>query len=84
MRKYKKILKDELDDVQCDICGRSCKNECSSVVAGAGLAEYATLEGTWGYCSRRDGERFSCEMCEDCFEKVSAFIDSLKASPASS
>jgi len=84
MRKYKKILKDELDDVQCDICGKSCKNECSALVGVPSQAEYAILEGIWGYCSRRDGERFNCEMCEDCFEKVSAFIDSLKASPAPS
>lgn len=84
MRKYKKVLKDQLDDVVCDVCGRSCSTDCSAAMGGGSAAEYATLEAAWGYCSRKDGERYTCEMCEECFGKVSAFIDSLKGRPAGS
>jgi hypothetical protein len=82
MRKYTKILTDSLADVECDVCGASCMSECS--MDDPAMAEYATLEGIWGYCSRRDGERYTCDMCEACFERVSVFINSLKASPKSS
>jgi len=78
LKKYRKVLKDEVEDVVCDICGKGCRDECSDSAADAGMVEYATLEALWGYCSRRDGESYRCDMCEDCFEKVLAFIDSLK------
>jgi hypothetical protein len=78
MRKYTKILKEALAGVQCDVCGTNCMSECS--MGDPAMAEYATLEGTWGYCSKRDGERYSCDMCEACFERVSAYIDFLKGS----
>jgi hypothetical protein len=80
MRKYKTVPREVLDDVLCDVCGASCKNDCASILDGASLAEYATLEGAWGYCSRQDGNRYLCEMCEVCFEKVSAYIESIKKS----
>ena len=82
MRKYKKVLKDEVDCVICDVCGDSCRKDCSHMLNCPG--EYATLEAVWGYCSRRDGDRYQCEMCEDCFEKVLGFIDSLKQPPIGS
>ena len=77
MRKYKKVLKDELSDILCDICGKTCLSECS--MHDPAMSEYAVLEGIWGYCSRRDGERYVCEMCESCFDKVKVFIDSIRS-----
>jgi len=77
LKKYKKVLKDEVDDVICDVCGDSCRKDCSHMLNDHG--EYATLEAIWGYCSRRDGDDYKCDMCENCFEKVLAFIDSLKS-----
>ena len=82
MRKYRKVLKDELEDIVCDICGKSCLTDCS--MDDPAMSEYATLEAMWGYCSPKDGDRYLCEMCEDCFGKVSVYIDSLKKKPASS
>lgn len=79
MRKYRRVLKDEVKDIICDICGQSCMTECS--LDDPGMSEYAVLEGIWGYCSRRDGDRYVCEMCESCFEKVSDFINSIKKTP---
>jgi len=80
MRKYRKVLKDEVEDIVCDVCGRSCLTDCS--MGDPAMSEYATLEAVWGYCSKKDGERYTCEMCEDCFGRVSGFIDSLKGSRA--
>lgn len=84
MRKYKKVLKDELDNIICDICGKGCRTACSEIASDSSMVEYATLEAIWGYCSGKDGERYTCEMCEDCFGKVSDFIDSLKRPPENS
>lgn len=78
MRKYRKRLKSELSDIVCDICGESCMSDCS--MKDPAMAEWALLEASWGYCSRKDGEHYNCEMCEKCFDKISAFVDSLKAS----
>jgi hypothetical protein len=78
MRKYKKVKKDQLFDIVCDICGKGCKDICSDAADDAGMVEYATLEALWGYCSNKDGERYTCEMCEGCFDRVRAYIDSLK------
>jgi hypothetical protein len=77
MRKFKKVLKNELEDIVCDVCGRSCMTQCS--MGDPAMAEWALLEAMWGYCSRKDGESYKCEMCEDCFDKVRAFIDSTRS-----
>jgi hypothetical protein len=76
VRKYKKKLKPQLADIVCDICGKSCLSECS--LEDPAMAEWAMLEATWGYCSHKDGEQYKCEMCEKCFDKVRAFIESMR------
>ena len=78
MKKYKKVKKDQLFDIVCDICGVGCRNECSEAVEDAGFVEYATLEALWGYCSGKDGEHYVCEMCEDCFDRIKSYIDSIR------
>jgi hypothetical protein len=75
MRTYKKVIKEQVEDIICDICKSSCMSECS--LQDPGMAEYAMLEATWGYCSKKDGDKYSCEMCESCFEKVYSFINSI-------
>lgn len=75
MRKYKKVLKDELDDVVCDVCGKSC---VSGTLGAFGIgAEFAVLEADWGYGSRKDGDSFRLEMCEDCFDKIVSFVGTI-------
>lgn len=76
MRKFRKKLKPELADIICDICGDSCLSKCS--MEDPAMAEWALLEASWGYCSGKDGEQYKCEMCERCFNKVRAFINSMK------
>jgi hypothetical protein len=74
MRRYKKVLKDELLDIVCDICGGSCVPEGSG---GAGWAEFAVLEANWGYFSRKDGDKLHKEICEKCFDKLVDFMESI-------
>ena len=76
MRKFKKKLKPELSDIICDICGESCLSDCS--MGDPAMAEWALFEASWGYCSSKDGAQYKGEMCEKCFDKVKAFIDSMK------
>lgn len=80
MRKYKKVLKDELKDVVCDVCGKSCM---SGTLEAFGIgAEFAVLSANWGYGSRKDGDSFRCEMCEDCFDKIVAFVGKISEKSA--
>lgn len=57
--------------ILCDICLSNCTPEgyCDS--------EYAVLFAAWGYDSKRDCSTTECHMCEKCYEKVKAFIESL-------
>lgn len=73
MKIYEQKLKSVLSDVVCDVCGRSCKKEQS--------IESGTLDGEWGYYSHKDGQWICCDMCEACFDKVLAFIESLGGKP---
>ena len=69
MKVKKDVTIEKVDDVICDVCGKRCKGSCD--------IECATLAATWGYDSKRDGEVHECDMCEDCYEKVCQFIESL-------
>jgi hypothetical protein len=84
MRKYKKVVKDELDDILCDVCGASCvpKRDEGSVEFDASWAEFAVLEANWGYMSRKDGDRANYEICEKCFDKIVVFIGSISVGDA--
>jgi hypothetical protein len=39
--------------------------------------ERAQLRADWGYDSKKDGVRWECDLCEDCADKVKAFIESI-------
>lgn len=77
MRKFRKALSKVLDDIVCDICGKSCIDPVCGQ-SDPQMAEYAVLEASWGYCSRKDEEQYRCEMCEDCFDKLKIHLESLK------
>jgi hypothetical protein len=72
-RKYGKKLMKTTTDITCDICNKSCKDYL-------GNFEYALLEGDWGYTSNKDLEQHSCYMCENCYDKVRSFIESINGS----
>ena len=69
MKILKKLPVEQVVDVTCDICQKSCRGSCDM--------EFAELRAVWGYDSKCDGEMHECHMCEECYEKVVAFIDSL-------
>lgn len=73
MRKYRKILKDELSDVVCDFCGKSCIRHHDDV----GSSEFAVLKARWGYWSRKDESSCDYDICEDCFDRILVFAKTI-------
>lgn len=60
----------------CDICKKSCQTNPQYSCEYS--HEYATLSANWGYWSKdKDLTRDECHICETCFAKVKAFIESL-------
>lgn len=78
MKKYKTQQARVLADILCDVCSKSCK--CYPDVEDEGCKEerdfeLATLSATWGYRSRKDGESYHLDLCEDCFDDVVKHIE---------
>jgi hypothetical protein len=63
------IILEVVVDVVCDICGLTCKKKYNY--------EKATFGADWGYDSGKDTERWRCDLCEGCADKVKAFIESI-------
>ena len=74
MKKYEKRLVEtnELVEVTCDICGKSCKSDCDF--------EYSSLIADWGFGSKHDGELWHYHFCMDCSEKLLVRINELRGS----
>ena len=74
MKKYEKRLVEtnELVEVACDICGKSCKSDCDF--------EYSSRIADWGFGSKHDGELWHYHFCIDCSEKLLARINELRKS----
>ena len=68
MKTFKEKKIRTVDDIRCDVCGKSTTN---FVDVGP---DYATLESCWGYGSKNDGTKYSIELCETCFSEVLNFI----------
>jgi hypothetical protein len=68
MRTYKEELRKVLDDVSCDICGKSTTN-----YPDVG-PDYATLESYWGYGSSNDGSKYEIHICQNCFDETLEFL----------
>lgn len=73
MKKYKKVLKNEISDIICDVCSRSCLKSPEAPYS----AEFASLNAEWGYWSQKDGQKCNLDMCEDCFDKIMSFVKSI-------
>lgn len=70
MQIKEKVSKESLVDILCDICGESCTKEYN--------LEVGHLEAFWGYGSKKDGESTLIELCEDCFDKMVEYAETLK------
>jgi hypothetical protein len=68
MKTFKEKKMRTVDDVHCDVCGKSTTN---NINVGP---DYATLESCWGYGSKNDGTKYHIELCETCFFEVLNFI----------
>ena len=57
-----------LDDIRCDMCGKSC-------YAKDGIDfECSNLSSSWGYNSKKDGDVWNSDYCEECSDKIKQFI----------
>jgi hypothetical protein len=67
MRTWKNKIVQEIDDVYCDVCGKSA----TTMNMGPSWAE---LGACWGYGSIHDGYKYDIDICENCFVDVINFI----------
>lgn len=65
-KEFRKVEKDELADVLCDMCHRSCKR-------GPNL-EYLEVYTKWGFGSNKDLAKWEAQFCEDCSDKIDEFV----------
>ncbi len=75
MKITKKVQKtiEELDDIKCNKCGKSCLNypDMINTVRTADY-EFATLQAQWGYWSNKDDEAHESHLCEKCYDEIIA------------
>ena len=63
-------------DIICDICNKSCiKSRNTNTADDVHSAEYSTLLANWGYYSKKDGEKWEFQFCEECSDKLYKFIN---------
>ena len=67
MRKYGQRTDAELIQIVCNRCGRP-------LVVEKGILKEGCLHGdiSFGYFSRKDGEVHSFDLCEDCYDEITA------------
>lgn len=63
MQKDKKRASKKNEGLTCNCCGKEILVENGIIKEGTFLAEI-----TWGYFSRKDGEKDSFTLCEDCYD----------------
>lgn len=59
---YKKELQETyvVENILCNKCGQSILEKCEN------YPEYAKMEASWGYDSKKDMTEFSAHICENC------------------
>jgi hypothetical protein len=73
MKKIAQKTIEVIDDIECDICGKTCKDHLDNI-------ESASLSAYWGYYSKKDGQNYEIDICEKCFDKTLEFLAKLKGS----
>ena len=63
----KKYRGNHLTSVRCNCCGKKLVVEREIIKEGA---IHVGVE--WGYFSEKDGEIHSFDLCEDCYDKITA------------
>lgn len=67
MRRYRMGQENELTQVLCNQCGRELKVEDGYLKEGC-----FTADAIFGYFSKKDGEHYHFDLCEECFDKLTA------------
>ena len=64
MRMYleKNVVRQSLEDVQCNVCGRSVSKDSSGY-----FEDHVSISKAWGYHSPYDGEMHGIDLCVDCY-----------------
>lgn len=57
-----------LDEIFCDVCGKSCRADENSD------NESALLTASWGYDSMKDGWHYKIDLCERCFDDTIDYL----------
>lgn len=73
MRKYKVNIKKTLENIRCNKCGKEIKIENGIPKEGVFHSEYS-----WGFFSNKDGDRYSFDLCENCYDE---WIGSFRIEP---
>lgn len=67
MRRYESEPGGELVQVVCNQCKKELKLEKGYLKEGCFQADFC-----FGYFSRKDGERHRFDLCEECYDKMTA------------
>ena len=65
MVRIQKTAVTELKELVCNRCGKKIK-----IDQGAAAEGVCTVQVQWGYFSRKDGERHTFDLCEDCYDEI--------------
>lgn len=81
MKEHSVQVTQVVSDITCDVCGQSVVNEAhkNNMANLDNFVEYTRLVAEFGYGSKRDGEKFQFDFCEDCFDALLGKINELKA-----
>lgn len=69
MRRFPPGIRKSSPQIFCDICGEDCRKHPDDYDS-----EWAELKATWGYDSRKDGDQYNIDLCENCFDKTIEFL----------
>lgn len=61
MRTYKETVIRVKDETFCNCCGKKIEKE-----------DFVEIEKIWGYFSGKDGVKESFDLCETCYDKITA------------
>lgn len=67
MRTYKEQKEKKLEEVYCNCCGRKMKVKNQMIQEGIFHGEVV-----WGYFSNKDTEYHEFDLCEECYDKITA------------
>ncbi len=67
MRKYENQNERQIQEIFCNCCGKKIRIE-------KGMVQEGVFHGQvqWGYFSKKDGESHTFDLCEECYDRLTA------------